>query len=64
MKTLLVSIALTFSGITLASNGSGTGGAPTAPCFINGEYEGTMVVTECYRKGGKAPGEKGWRERQ
>lgn len=62
MKTLVFSIIILFSGSAFA--GQGTGGTPSVPCYINGEYQGTIQITICHRMGGKVPGENGWRERQ
>ncbi|MGR5117190.1 hypothetical protein ACPV5W_00500 [Vibrio astriarenae] len=59
MKTLIAFIFLLSTSVSVyAGYGSGRGGVPSVPCYINGEYEGTIAITECKRRGGKVPGEE------
>ncbi len=51
-KINLLLIAILISPL-LAAASSGTGGVPSAPCYIDGKMTHTSVpITECIRDGG------------
>ncbi|GMQ46557.1 hypothetical protein [Vibrio sp. 10N] len=43
-------VALCISNSAFA--GSATGGTPTVPCWLKGDYQGNMLVTQCWKMGG------------
>ncbi|GEM79023.1 hypothetical protein [Vibrio superstes] len=56
MKWVLIAVALLLT--STAQAGYGTGGVPSVPCYLDGEYQGTLPINECKRIGGTIPGEK------
>lgn len=61
MKWLLLCVVLAASGTVLAKYGGGT---PSVPCYIDGEYQGNMLITKCRQQGGKVAGEKGFDKKE
>lgn len=61
MKTLIMVCVLVFAPSAIAGYGGSKGGVPSVPCYIDGEYHGTIANNECKRIGGKVPGEEGWK---
>ncbi|NLS12970.1 hypothetical protein HGP28_08710 [Vibrio sp. SM6] len=50
---LIFALALPLS-VNASGGGSGGGsGIPIVPCYIDGEYQGSIEVTKCQAKGGK-----------
>ncbi|MGR5266624.1 hypothetical protein ACPV5R_02630 [Vibrio astriarenae] len=54
MKIILTAILLTVSTLSFASSMSRSTSRtpPSAPCYVSGEYVGTMPVTDCLRQNG------------
>ncbi|CAM4166936.1 hypothetical protein ACPV5L_03880 [Vibrio astriarenae] len=54
MKIILTMLLLAVSTLSFASSmaGRGSTGIPTVPCYVSGEFIGTMPITECERKEG------------
>ncbi|WP_394244891.1 hypothetical protein [Vibrio astriarenae] len=54
MKFTLTLLLLAVSTLSFASSmaGRGSTGIPTVPCYVSGDYIGTMPITECERKDG------------
>ncbi len=51
MKKIKLAI---FCGLLVSANSfaSGSGGTPNVPCYVNGEYVGTIEITKCTSNGG------------
>ncbi len=51
MRNIIIStaIVLSFAMFTAKAAASGT---PSLPCYVDGKSVGTLIVTECRRKGG------------
>lgn len=43
-------LALTLSCAAVA--GGNTGGTPIVPCWVKGDYQGSMEITKCWKMGG------------
>ncbi|MGR5092585.1 hypothetical protein ACPV5O_10675 [Vibrio maritimus] len=58
MKLLCI-LALGVSSLAFA--GGNTGGTPTVPCWVDGNYQGNMLITKCTQLGGYPSLEKSQR---
>lgn len=52
MKHFVLILLLALPLTSVAS--SGTGGVPTVPCYVDGEYIGSVEITKCTSHRGKA----------
>ncbi|MGL6258642.1 hypothetical protein [Vibrio sp. WXL103] len=51
MKHFVLILLLASPFASVAS--SGTGGVPTVPCYVDGEYKGSVEITKCTSHRGK-----------
>lgn len=56
MKKILLTLCFVASSTAFA-NGS-SGGVPSVPCYLDGEYQGTVQINYCQAKGGSVNEEK------
>ncbi|QIA65941.1 hypothetical protein GT360_20795 [Vibrio astriarenae] len=54
MKILITTLLFAVSTLSFASSMSGSTSRtpPPAPCYVSGEYVGTMPITDCLRQDG------------
>ncbi len=52
MKWMMgVCLSVTFFSASVLAAGSGTGGAPAVPCYVDGKYIGTIDIIQCQKQG-------------
>jgi hypothetical protein len=52
MRIILLAILMSCSFLSIAGMKPTSSGAPVVPCYVDGEYQGTMEIYLCDSRGG------------